>query len=65
MKLIINAKNENIEANNLAELVELKKLPHLGLVIEYNGSIIKSDEWEITSLKDGDIVELLNFVGGG
>ena len=35
------------------------------VIAELNGSIVKKYEWEKTLLKNKDILELVNFVGGG
>ena len=49
----------------IAELVVHKRLVAGSLVVELNQQIIKQEQWPFTSLKDGDSLELLNFVGGG
>ncbi len=35
------------------------------IAVELNGKIIKKDEYSSTLLKDGDKLEVVNFVGGG
>lgn len=35
------------------------------VVVEVNEKIIKKNEYETYTLKDGDKVEILKFVGGG
>lgn len=35
------------------------------VISELNGTIIPCDQWAKTSLKDGDALELVTFVGGG
>ena len=35
------------------------------VVVELNEEIIKRDTYDTTVLKDGDIVEILQFMGGG
>lgn len=51
-----------------ATLVEL--LSHLGLdprtvVVELNREIVRRPRLGETDLKDGDVIELVHFVGGG
>lgn len=65
MEITINGTIEKVPINTLDELVKLKELPRLGLVVELNGEIIREDMWANTKLKLGDVIELLNFVGGG
>ena len=35
------------------------------VVVELNEEIIKRDTYDTTVLKDGDVVEILQFMGGG
>ena len=35
------------------------------IITEVNGHIIPSNDWNKTSIKDGDTIELVAFVGGG
>ncbi|KLU60020.1 hypothetical protein CEB3_c34510 [Peptococcaceae bacterium CEB3] len=35
------------------------------LVVEYNGRILPEEEWGEVFLREGDRLELLQFVGGG
>ena len=35
------------------------------IAVEINGEIVPKSMYETTPLKDGDIVEIVNFVGGG
>ena len=35
------------------------------LAVELNGRIVKKADYAVTTLCDGDIVEIVSFVGGG
>ncbi|MBF0532017.1 MAG: sulfur carrier protein ThiS [Candidatus Omnitrophica bacterium] len=35
------------------------------VIAEVNGEIVKTDHWDQTVLKEGDVIELVGFVGGG
>ena len=35
------------------------------VIAQLNGEIIKHGQWETRTLNDGDVLELLNLVGGG
>jgi thiamine biosynthesis protein ThiS len=35
------------------------------LVVERNGSFVRPGEWAKTPLADGDVLEMIQFVGGG
>jgi len=65
IEIQINGKRERQEECSVAALVSTKNLAVGSLVVEYNGSIIKQAVWGEVILKEGDILELLNFVGGG
>jgi len=70
MKLTVNGKEtdfnpqttENITVALLASAYGLKTGQY---VTEINGEIIPKNENDNTTLKEGDIVELIRFVGGG
>lgn len=66
MKLIINGESREFEENKTLEGV-LKELSLDGKVMAaaVNMEIVKQDAWNEYSLKDGDKLELLDFVGGG
>jgi thiamine biosynthesis protein ThiS len=65
MKLTINGEAKEIAVGSVAELVA-----HLGMkadrvAIELNREIVPRDRWASTSLRDGDKLEIVHFVGGG
>ena len=66
MNLTINGVSKNINrASNVEDLVRLF-CPHpTNVITELNGAIIVCASRPKTTLKDGDMVELVNFVGGG
>ena len=66
MKLIINGEAREFEENKTLQSV-LKELSLDGKVMAaaVNMEIVKQDAWSEYSLKDGDKLELLDFVGGG
>ncbi len=35
------------------------------VIAEVNGTMIKKDTWNETHLSNGDVIELISFVGGG
>lgn len=66
MKIELNGKvTEFNDGISVSELINLKKLDPEGIVIELNMEIIKKDTRNATFLKEGDVVEILHFVGGG
>jgi sulfur carrier protein len=66
MNLQVNGQiKEFPDALNLKELVDKFSKGTAPLVAELNGEIIKSIAWNTTVLNEGDVVELVTFVGGG
>jgi len=66
MDIIINGTTQQLTpAKSLSEIVSsfCKQPKHV--ITELNGTIIPADQWANTSLKDGDSLELVTFVGGG
>ncbi len=66
MKLTING-NENEYKDDLTilGLLEVLDIEPGRVAVEVNINIIKKMNYEEYLLKDGDAVEIVNFVGGG
>ncbi len=67
MKLVINGKDAQSKDNlSVTELLAEQKVKMPDTVsVEINGSILRRTEFDNTSLKEGDKVEFLYFMGGG
>jgi thiamine biosynthesis protein ThiS len=66
MRLVINGKDlELSNAETLQELLAELCIKPERVAVEVNLSIIKKSDYDIYRLKDGDKVEIVNFVGGG
>jgi len=66
MKLTVNGSMKEIDKiANVEELVHSLVETDQGLIVELNGEIIKRDDWKRQAVAEGDIVELIKFVGGG
>ncbi|WP_078408532.1 sulfur carrier protein ThiS [Priestia abyssalis] len=67
MKLIINGEaiqtDEKIET--VQQLLEWHQLQQRVVIVELNEMILQKEEHAGTTLKDGDRIELVSFVGGG
>ncbi len=57
--------DERMKECTIEDLVAAKGLAAASLVVEYNGRIVKQADWSQVQLKQGDVLELFNFVGGG
>jgi sulfur carrier protein len=66
MRLTINGKEQNFDdALTLAQLIEQLGMKGDRVAAELNRDIVSRTQWAETSLKDGDQLEIVHFVGGG
>lgn len=66
VKIILNGKKAEIaDCLKLNEFISGLCKNTLHVIAELNGQIIKNRQWDKTVLKNNDIVELVEFVGGG
>ncbi|MCK5081548.1 MAG: sulfur carrier protein ThiS [Candidatus Omnitrophica bacterium] len=66
MKIRLNGKPKEFpDTLVLTSLVEQFCKDKNPVIAELNGKIIKLEQWEETSIKEGAVVELVSFVGGG
>ena len=66
MKLQINGEERTFDGQfTLAGLIESLGMKSDRVAIELNREIIPRDRWAETTLKDGDKLEMVHFVGGG
>jgi sulfur carrier protein len=62
----LNGEPHQIDGDpRLASLIERLKLKRGRIAIEINRTIVPRAAWDETALKAGDVVEIVNFVGGG
>jgi thiamine biosynthesis protein ThiS len=66
LKLRINGNDRDVpDGLNIVALLEHLDLPADRIAIELDKEIAKRSEWERIILKDGDVLEIVSFVGGG
>ncbi len=66
MRITVNAKElECIEGYTVLELIKQYHLDPERVVVEHNKNILPKKDFAVTTLADGDQLELLQFVGGG
>lgn len=66
MKIKINGKTKIVEDNQtVADIINKLKLNVDRIVVEYNGEVLDKKNYDSIVLKDGDVLELIQFVGGG
>jgi sulfur carrier protein len=66
MLLVINGKEQTFgDSLNVTQLVEQLGMKGDRVAVELNREIVSRARWAETSLKDGDHLEIVHFVGGG
>lgn len=68
MRLTINGETRDLEEAgemSVAKLVAALGLENVRVAVELNRGIVRRQQWDETSVKDGDTVEIVHFVGGG
>jgi len=66
MKLIVNGKEKDFkEKSTLEEVLKELNLEGKVMAAAVNMEIVKQNSWGDYTLKEGDKLELLDFVGGG
>ena len=66
MRLKLNGTESEIqESITVAGLLRNLRIEPAGVAVEVNMEIVKKPDYQNRVLKDGDIVEIVNFVGGG
>ncbi|MCY0879575.1 MAG: sulfur carrier protein ThiS [Firmicutes bacterium] len=66
MTLIINGEPTEVDrVSTVADLLDYFRVSHQAVAVMANGAIVGRDEFAAFSVKDGDTLEIIRFVGGG
>ena len=66
MEVVVNGEKQELpEGTTALGLLETLKIAPERVVVELNMKILKREERQVAVLKQGDIVEIVHFVGGG
>lgn len=66
MRIRLNGEAKDIEDDaTLVALLESLALAPERIAVELNGEVVRRAEWPRATLKEGDRVEVVHFVGGG
>ena len=64
--LVVNGKEREVDLPiNLANFLEENNIEPRLIAIEYNGAIIKRNQWSSVNLEAGDRLEIVHMVAGG
>lgn len=66
MKIIVNGNKREIHKNkNLEEFINSSFGKAEGIFVELNGKILTKEQRSEHTLEEGDVIEIIQFVGGG
>ncbi|HEY3132627.1 MAG TPA: sulfur carrier protein ThiS [Acidobacteriota bacterium] len=66
MEVTINGEPKSVpDSVRIAELIDFLELKKERVAVELNCFIVARKTWEDISLKPGDKLEIIHFVGGG
>lgn len=65
MQINLNGTPLETHSLTLMDLVIAQGNDPASLIVEYNSKVVRQDTWGEISIKEGDTIELLSFVGGG
>lgn len=65
IKLTINGETQEVAATTVFDLIEELGLHPKGTIVERNLEIVDVATYRETVLANGDVLELVRFVGGG
>ena len=66
MKITVNGNNR--DCNNhmtVADLLQLHELTHNQVAVEINEVLVPRKSFSSHEIQDGDVIEIVSFVGGG
>lgn len=61
----INGTDHNIAGMTLTEYLATTQYDPKRIAVERNDHVVPKTQYSTTVLKDGDVVEVVSFVGGG
>lgn len=65
MKIRINNKETDVQAESLLDLAIELSLPERGVAVAVNNRMIPRTDWQQTTLKDDDNIVIIKAVCGG
>ncbi|HMK61737.1 MAG TPA: sulfur carrier protein ThiS [Dissulfurispiraceae bacterium] len=65
MNILLNGESKQTKCKTVSELLNELDIRLGRVAVEVNLQIIRKTDYESHQLSEGDIVEIVNFVGGG
>ena len=65
MKIRVNGNDIDFEGKFIIDLLDFYKIDKDRVIVENNSLIIHREKFNSENISDGDIIEIVSFVGGG
>jgi len=66
LQIQLNGESREVsDQSSVADLVCELSLPPARVALELNRKVVRRTDWNSTMLRDGDRIEIVQFVGGG
>jgi len=66
MKIRVNGKEESVDTGiNLQTFLNDNQMKSDQVVVAVNDEVIEREEYSSTSINEGDVLDVMSFVGGG
>jgi thiamine biosynthesis protein ThiS len=66
LNITLNGEKKDVPDNiTIVCLLDFLKIQHQRVAVELNTEIVKKDKYGDTSIKEGDSLEVVSFMGGG
>lgn len=63
--VVINGEPKDVAGKVIAEYLEESNYSMTRIVVEKNEEIVPKSEYNNVTFEDGDVIEIVSFVGGG
>ena len=61
----INGKEQAANGKSVVDIINEMNIDIRTIAVELNEEIVSKGDYDSTTLKDGDVLEVVSFVGGG
>lgn len=65
MRIKVNGNWMDVEVGTVAELLEHFSLQGEKVAVELDGNVVARSAWEKAEIRDGAVLEIVQFVSGG
>lgn len=65
MQVKINGKSEDVQGSTVLDLLKAKNIDSHMVAVELNSKMVEREQLGATTIKDGDALEFLFYMGGG